>query len=77
MLRFQLNIINDLQIEFDFNEQVAQEEDVPRRRRWYKERTSTIFFDKMADFEFLRMFRFSKEGVLHLTSLLGNTIRHL
>ena len=31
-----------------------------------------IFFDEMTDFEFLRTFRFTKEGVRHLTTLLGN-----
>ena len=59
-------------IEADFCEQVAHEEFVPTRRRWYKPRTSEIFFENLSDFEFLRMFRFTKEGVRHLTNLLGD-----
>ena len=60
-----------LQMENDFNLQAADAQVVPRRQRWYKERTSELFFEKMSDFEFLRTFRFTKEGVRHLTSLLG------
>ena len=58
-----------LQMENDFNLQAADAQVVPRRQRWFKERMSELFFEKMS--EFLRTFLFTKEGVRHLTSLLG------
>ena len=68
-----MDFVNDLMIEFDFNQQF-EEEEIPCPPRWYKPRTAEIYFEQMCDFEFLRTFRFTKEGVRHLTSLLGNEI---
>ena len=67
-----MDLLADLQLEHEYNAQVQiQADHFPRRRKWFKRRTSEQYFENMCDFEFLRTFRFSKEGVRHLTDLLG------
>ena len=67
-----MDIIDDLQLAEEVEIGMGQEVEVPRRRRKFKQRTCEIFFNEMSDYEFLRTFRFSKEGVRHLITLLGN-----
>ena len=58
----------------DYVNQVQQQEDGRRARRKFKTRTCAIFYEEMSDFEFLRTFRFTKDGVRHLTALLGKNL---
>ena len=69
-----MDLLEDLQVENDFN--VVNENIEIHRRRRFKSRTSVLFFEEMSDFEFLRTFRFSKEGVRHMTGLLGEIGNH-
>ena len=62
-----MDILENLQLERDFNDAIEQE----RGRRRCRTRTSEIFFAEMSDFEFRRTFRFNKDAVRHLTQLLG------
>ena len=64
-----MDILQDLHIN---NEYLAHLQEPARRpRRKFKTRTCQVFLDEMSDFEFKRTFRFSKDGVRHLTALLG------
>ena len=65
-----MDILEDLQLQNDVIDAVHNLGEIPRRRR-FKTQTSQSFLEEMTDFEFLRTFRFSKEGVRHLTRLLG------
>ena len=56
-LKFQMDLLEDLQLERDLvqlQDEVAAEvaEEVPRRRRRFRQRTSEIFFEQMTEFEF-------------------------
>ena len=66
-----MDLWEDLQVEQDVNLEIQNQQEIHRRRR-FKSRTSLVHFEEMSDFEFLRTFRVSKEGVQHLTSLLGD-----
>ena len=66
-----MDLLEDLQVEQDANFKIQNQQEIHRRRR-FKSRTSLVHFEEMLDFEFLRTFRFSKEGIQHLTSLLGD-----
>ena len=65
-----MDILEDLHVQNDVINAVHNLGEIPRHRR-FKTRTSLSFLEAMTDFEFLRTFRFSKEGVRHLTRLLG------
>ena len=67
-----MDILQDLEIENDFVANVQQDIAARGCQRRYKTRTCAVFFEEMSDFEFERTFRFSKDGVHHLTALLGN-----
>ena len=68
-----MDILEEFQVIEDIENLLDQEEgEIGRRRRKFKNRTCEIFFNEMTDFEFLRTFRFTKDGVRHLTTLLGN-----
>ena len=68
-----MDILEEFQVIEDMENLLDQEEgEIGRRRRKFKNRTCEFFFDEMTDFECLRTFRFTKEGVRHLTTLLGN-----
>ena len=65
-----MDLLEDLQVEHDVNFEI-QNQEIHHRHR-FKSRTSLVHFEEMSDFAFLGTFRFSKEGVQHLTSLLGD-----
>ena len=70
-----MDLLQVLQMNKDLLKQVQHEEQaIPqaRRRRKFKQWTCAMFYEEMSDFEFLRTFRFNKDGVCHLTALLGN-----
>ena len=67
-----MDILAELEIENEFLRH-GEQEAVVRGRRRFKTQTCAMFYDEMSDFEFERTFRFSKEGVRHLTALLGNS----
>ena len=69
--RFQMDIFADVQVAHDY-QQAAQQ--YQNRRQKFKKRTCETFFEEMTDFEFKRTFRFTKDGVRYLTSLLGKFI---
>ena len=66
-----MDIFADVQVAHDY-QQAAQQ--YQNRRRKFKKRTCENFFEEMTDFEFKRTFRFTKDGVRYLTSLLGKFI---
>ena len=67
-----MEILDEFHLVEEIEKMVENVDMEPRRRRKFKNCTCEIFFEEMSDFEFLRTFCFSKEGVRHLTALLGN-----
>ena len=68
VVKFQMDFLEALEMEAIANEQLPPPPPAPRRQR---ERSCEEFFQVMSDLEFMRTFRFSKEGVRHITGLLG------